>query len=93
MSVVRKDAKGIYIIAGGYIARPGAVSGYAHVYDMSDGGLKEHDRVMARHVGGSPLTRIRLDEKRDLYWHHDGPSPEVQRALNKEFAERFGVKR
>lgn len=71
MSVVRFDTKGLLVIAGGYRARPGDVAGYSHVYDMSDGGLKVGQHVKARHVAGTPLTKIKLSDGRVLHWHHE----------------------
>jgi hypothetical protein len=32
------DSQGIFVRAGGYVARPGAVRGYSHAMDISDGG-------------------------------------------------------
>lgn len=80
---VRKDDKGLYVIAGGYVARPGEVAGYAHAYDMSDGGLREGDRVKARHVSQTPLTEITPEDGKKLRWYHDGYSPEVQRVMGR----------
>jgi len=71
LTLVRKDAKGLYVRAGGYVARPGPVSGYSHAYDMSDGGLVEGNRVKARHWAQTPLTKIFLADGRVLHWHHN----------------------
>jgi hypothetical protein len=71
MSVIHGDVRGLCVIAGGYKARPGGVTGYDHAYDMSDGGLKIGDRVKARHVSGAPLIRITLADGRKLHWHTD----------------------
>jgi hypothetical protein len=70
-SVVHKDAKGLFVKAGGYVARPGGVRGYDHAYRMDDGGLKEGDRVKARHKAQTPLTVITLDDGTKLHWHHE----------------------
>lgn len=83
MTVVRQDAKSIYVIAGGYIARPGAVNGYSHAYNMSDGGLKKGDLVKARHIAQTPTTKVTTPDGTELRWHHDGHSPEVQRAMDR----------
>jgi hypothetical protein len=69
MSLIRQDALGLFVIAGGYKARPGPVRGYDHAYDMSDGGLKAGDRPVARHIAGTPLIRITLADGRKLVWH------------------------
>jgi hypothetical protein len=71
MSVIRMDEKGLFVIAGGYKARPGAVTGYDHAYDMSAGGLSPGDKVKARHVSQTPLIRITLPDGRKLHWHTD----------------------
>lgn len=71
MTLVRKDGRGLFVRAGGYIARPGNVAGYSHAYNMSDGGLKAGDRVKAHHKAQTPLTRITLDDDRVLHWHHE----------------------
>lgn len=68
--LIREDAKGLYVKnnRGDSDYRPGDVNGYAHAFDMSDGGLKKGDKPKADHVSGSPLLRIRLDDGRVLYW-------------------------
>lgn len=71
MTLVREDEKGLFIKAGGYIARPGGVVGYDHVLRMDDGGLKKGDKVVARHSAGSPLNYIKLPNGEKLWWHHD----------------------
>jgi len=68
MSRVREDERGLYIRLNGHKNRPGAVRGYDHVYDMSDGGLKAGDTVKAYHVTETPLIKINLGHKK-LYWH------------------------
>lgn len=70
-TLVRKDGKGLFVKAGGYIARPGNVRGYDHAYRMDDAGLKEGDRVKARHRAQTPLTVITLDDGTKLHWHHE----------------------
>lgn len=71
MALVRADERGLYVRAGGYVARPGEVSGYAHAYDMSAGNLHAGDFVQARHVAQTPLTRITLANGERIYWHHE----------------------
>lgn len=68
MSVIREDEKGLFVIAGGYKARPGSVGGYSHAFRMDDAGLRKGDRVKARHVAGSPLICITLEHAK-IYWH------------------------
>lgn len=72
MTVVREDADGLYVKAGGYIARPGAVRGYSHAYRMDDGGLKAGDTVKARHSAGTELTIVTLPDGSKTRWHHKG---------------------
>lgn len=69
MARVREDERGIFVIQNGLRFRPGPVNGYAHAYDMSDGGIKKGDMVKARHVSQSMLVRIRLDDGRVLHWY------------------------
>lgn len=72
MSLVRKDVRGLFIRTGGYVFRPGAINGYQHAYRMDDGQLKDGDRVNARHIGGTPLARLRLDDGRITRWAEEG---------------------
>jgi hypothetical protein len=58
MSKVWEDEKGIYVRAGGYIARPGNVAGHDHGLRMDSAGLEKGDTVDARHVAGTQLTVI-----------------------------------
>lgn len=73
MAIVREDEDGLFVEAGGYIARPGAVRGYAHAFRMDDGGLVPGAVCKARHVAGSQLTRITTTAGDVLHWHHEGP--------------------
>lgn len=84
MSTVHQDARGIYIITNGGIYRPGNVSGYAHAWDMSDGGLKKGDKVKTRAIGGSPIAKISLTDGTARYWHYDSPSPEMLRLKSRQ---------
>jgi hypothetical protein len=68
MTLIREDAKGLYVKAGGYVARPGNVGGYDHVYRMDTAGLKKGDHVKARHMAGTPLTRLKLSDGIVLFW-------------------------
>lgn len=70
MAVVRRDEIGLYVVAGGRIARPGNVVGYSHAFRMDDGGLKVGDKVKARHIPQTPLTKVTLDDGAELRWHH-----------------------
>lgn len=72
MTVVREDEKGIFVQAGGYIARPGPTRGTSHAYRMDDGGLKKGDIVKARHMAGTQLTSVTLPDGRKTIWHHEG---------------------
>ena len=71
MTTVRKDGRGLYVITGGYKARPGPRLGYDHAFDMSDGGLCEGMKVKARHVSQMPYTRLTLEDGRKLVWMHE----------------------
>lgn len=70
MSKVRQDEKGLYVIAGGYIARPGPVRGYSHAFRMDSAGLVAGDDVKARHWAGTPTTKITLSDGTKLLWGH-----------------------
>lgn len=91
MTVVREDERGIFIVAGGYVARPGDARSYSHAYRMDDAGLKKGDRVYARHRGGTPLTKVRLEDGTELHWIHDNSRPEelVKSSSDLERAEAF----
>ncbi len=69
MSKVWKDEKGLYVKAGGYIARPGDINGYSHAYRMDDGGLVYGDEAPTRHIGGTPLVCITLTNGEKIYWY------------------------
>lgn len=69
MSVICQDSAGLFVKAGGYIARPGDVGGYSHAFDMSDGGLKKGDRVKASHMTGAPIVKLRLEGGKVLHWY------------------------
>lgn len=72
MTLVREDEKGLYVIAGGVTARPGAVNGYGHAYRMDGGGLQKGDKVTARHSGGTPLVKIKLPDQTVTRWFSEG---------------------
>jgi hypothetical protein len=72
MTKVRSDSEGLFVKAGGYIARPGPVLGESHAYRMDDGGLKEGDDVKARHTPGTQITVITLSDGKKTRWHHEG---------------------
>lgn len=74
MTLVREDEKGLYVIAGGVTARPGAVNGYAHAYRMDDGGLNAGDKVTVRHIGGTEMVKLTLPDGKVTRWYSDGPS-------------------
>ncbi|HEX8350411.1 MAG TPA: hypothetical protein VF598_10655 [Hymenobacter sp.] len=69
MSKVKQDADGIFVQTGGYIFRPGGVNGHDHAVEMDDGGLSKGDDVKARHMGGTELAKITLDNGDVKYWH------------------------
>lgn len=68
MATVREDEHGLYILINGARSRPGNISGYDHVYDMSDGGLKKGDKVKAYKQNGNCITTITLDSGHKIYW-------------------------
>lgn len=81
MTVVRRDAIGLFIRTGGAVFRPGAVLGYGHAYRMDDGGLVEGDRIAARHTGGTPLARLKLADGTITRWHAEyGRTGNLQKA-------------
>lgn len=71
MSLVRKDDKGIFIVTDGTRFRPGSITGYAHAYDMSDGGLVAGNHVRARHMNQTSMARLTLSDGRKLVWASD----------------------
>lgn len=72
MTLVREDAHGLYVKAGGVTARPGSINGYGHAYRMDDGNLKKGDKVTARHVGGTPMVKIKLPDGNTTRWFSEG---------------------
>lgn len=72
MTLVREDEKGLYVIAGGVTARPGAVNGYGHAYRMDDGGLTKGDKVDAKHSSGTQMVRIKLPDGTITRWFSEG---------------------
>lgn len=91
MPKVHRDDYGIYIRCGGYKSRPGNVVGYSHIFRMDDGGLQEGDTVKARHISGTPNTRIKLNSGQVIYWCHDSETI-GQRTFNYDPPERFNLK-
>lgn len=67
-SLVRKDARGLFIRTGGYVFRPGAINGYQHAVRMDDGQLQDGDHVKASHVGGTPLAKLTLGDGSVTRW-------------------------
>lgn len=72
LTLVRSDERGLFVRAGGYVARPGGVRGYDHAYNMSDGGLRTGDHVKAHHIAGSPIVKLRLSDGTVLHWYTRG---------------------
>lgn len=71
-NLIREDEKGLYVIAGGYAARPGVVSDYNPYYtDYDTGGLAKKDLVAATHIVGTTFTQIRTKGGLKLLWIHD----------------------
>lgn len=68
---VRKDAAGLFVRTNGDVFRPGDIGGYAHAYDMSDGGLAEGDEVRVSAISGTPLCRVTRDGMPLLRWGND----------------------
>ena len=69
MTLVRSDKRGLFVRAGGYIARPGDVGGYSHAMRMDSADLKAGDHVKARHLAGNPIVKLTLADGAILYWH------------------------
>ena len=59
MSIIRKDDEGLYVITGGWIARPTGASKF-----------KEGDKTVAKHFGGSPLVGVGKLKGRGNYAEH-----------------------
>lgn len=70
LALIREDELGLYVIAGGYIGRPGDVPGYSHALPMTSGGVKTGDKVKARHVASNPLIKLITPE--GLRWWYTG---------------------
>lgn len=104
--LIRKDDRGLYIQSrwgagdtnGHY--RPGNLIGYAPIYRMDDGGLKEGDNPKTAHVDGTPLVKITLPDGVVLYWgttyeldsvanKHAPPSTPTCRALSQPEMQRL----
>ena len=68
MTLVREDAEGIYVRAGGYGFRPGGIVGHSHVRRMDDGGLKPGDKAKARHLSGSTTGVLTLPDGTKRFW-------------------------
>jgi len=77
MSKIRADEKGIYVIGGGWIARPGNVIGFSHAYRMDSANLVVGDTVKATHSPG-PLVRVKLDDGTVLHWKIDGEASDAR---------------
>lgn len=90
MAVVKEDEEGIFVIAGGYKARPGNVGGYDHAYRMDDAGLKNGDRVKASHRSGTSTTKVTLESGQVLIWHHDYIAGFQKRTFDYE-PEKYGL--
>jgi hypothetical protein len=59
MTRVWKDERGLFVRVGGYVARPGKVSGYHYANEMGEGGLVEGDKVPTLVIqSGSPFVRL-----------------------------------
>jgi hypothetical protein len=71
MTVVREDKISLFVVAGGYVARPGPLPGYDHAHRMDSAKLRKGDKVKARHIPGSELTKVTLDDGTVLHWGHD----------------------
>lgn len=72
MAKVWEDDEGLYIRTGGYVFRPGFVTGYGHALRMDDGGLRAGGTVKARHRGGTPTAKIGLEDGSIVFWHAEG---------------------
>ncbi len=68
MAKIWQDERGVYVKAGGYVARPGAVVGYMHAYNMGDYGLTKGRTVKAQHIAGTPLVKVTIGGA-VRYWH------------------------
>lgn len=71
MAKVYEDEKGVYITINGAKHRPGPIVGYDHAYNMSDSGIKAGDTINARHVAGTTLCKIKLEDDQELHWANE----------------------
>lgn len=69
MNLIHQDDRGLYIRTNGSKYRPGEISGYSHVHDMSDGELEAGQYVKVRKPSGQPLAFITTPDNRTLAWH------------------------
>ena len=69
---VKKDEHGLYVRTGGYIFRPYCSEiGYNHVaIDDGNTDFIEGQEVNARHIGGSILGTIKIDDIKELWTSH-----------------------
>jgi hypothetical protein len=73
MSIVHQDAKGLYVVSGGYKARPLNRNGYTPGHRSDDGGLKKCDRVICSYDPGASLIKLNLrGGGPELHWSVDG---------------------
>lgn len=80
MTTVRSDERGLFIRAGGYVARPGNVAGHSHVYRMDAANLQAGDKVKARHLAGSPILKLTLQDGTVLHWCRDADESSAYQA-------------
>lgn len=68
---IHSDDRGVFVRAGGYAARPSDNGQLEHGYPTHDGNLKAGDHVVANHVSGKLLIRLRLEDGTALIWYID----------------------
>ena len=64
---VRKDEFGLYVVNNGTKYRPGKISGYCHVFNMTSGNIKCGDIVKVKNINQSPMCEITKDRVK-LVW-------------------------
>jgi hypothetical protein len=72
--LVREDTRSLFIRMGDgmYHFRPGPIDGYDHAYDMSGDAIQAGTKVEARHVGGTVLCEIKMQDGSKRRWAEQG---------------------
>lgn len=76
-STINTDCHGLYIRTGGYVFRPvrsRSTTGYLKSCHPGKVATQcvDGQRVNATHIGGSPLARVKVNDKLTEYWSSHG---------------------